>query len=123
MKKLALVAVLSVGFLTACAPKEVEEVKVQENTIQTTISIIAEGAVIEEKEVTLDEGATLQEAMKENFDIVEEEGFVTTIEEVAQSEEENKWWMFEVNEEQPTEGADTFVPEEDDSIVWELTEF
>lgn len=122
MKKLALVAILSAGFLTACTPKE-EEVKVQENTIDTTITIVAEGEVIEEKEVAIPEGDTLQEAMKDNFTIVEEDGFVTSIEEVAQSENENKWWMFEVDDEQPTEGADTFVPEEDDTIVWELTEF
>ena len=122
MKKLALVAVLSLGLLTACAPKE-EEVKVEENTIQTTISVVADGKEVAEKVLVIPEGDTLQETMTENFDVVEVDGFVTSIEGVEQSEEDNKWWLFEVDEEQVNEGAETFIPEEDDSIVWELTEF
>lgn len=122
MKKFTLVAVLSLGLLTACAPKE-EEVKVEENTIQTTVSVVADGKEVAEKVLVIPEGETLQETMVENFDVVEADGFITTIEGVEQDAAENKFWVFEVDEAQVNEGAETFIPEEDDSIVWELMAF
>ncbi|GAA0370065.1 hypothetical protein GCM10008932_22030 [Alkalibacterium iburiense] len=67
---------------------------------------------------------TLMEIMDNHFDMaVSDEGFVESIEGVEQNTDEGLFWVFEVNDEMVTVGAEEFVPEDQDTITWELMAF
>lgn len=75
-------------------------------------------------EVTAD--TTLMQIMEEHYDMsISDEGFVEAIEGVEQSVEDNEswFWVFEANEEMVTESAEEFIPEDGDTILWELMAF
>ena len=74
--------------------------------------------------IEADENDNLLDIMIENYDIeVTEEGFIEAIEGAEQDVSANLFWVYEVNEEMVPVGAEEFIPEDGDSIVWELTEF
>lgn len=74
--------------------------------------------------IETDENNNLLDIMIEHYDMeITEEGFVETIEGVEQDAANKLFWVFEVNEEMVPLGAGEFIPEDGDSIVWELTEF
>ena len=67
---------------------------------------------------------TLMDIMENHFDVdVTEEGFVEALEGVAQDQDEGLFWVFEVNDEMVTVGAEEFVPEDQDTVTWELMAF
>lgn len=125
MKKLLLLTTLSLSFvLASCGTAEdvVPKESIAEKS-SATITIVSDKEIIAEKEVEFEDGDVLQDVMKDNFSIVEESGFVTSIEDLKQSEEENKWWVFTTNGEMATVGADEFTLDDEDDIEWELTKF
>jgi len=93
-----------------------------EETVTASIVLQEEGEVIQgtEQEVEVEEGTTLLEAMQENYDVEEEEGFISSIEGYAQNNDEEKWWLFDVNGEMATAGAADTVLNDGDEIVWNL---
>lgn len=67
---------------------------------------------------------TLMDIMENHFDLdVNEEGFVEALEGVAEDPDEGLYWVFEVNDEMVTVGAAEFVPEDQDTVTWELMAF
>lgn len=67
---------------------------------------------------------TLMEIMNVHFDMgISDEGFVESIEGVDQNPDEGLFWVFEVNDEMVTVSAEEFVPEEQDTVTWELMAF
>lgn len=67
---------------------------------------------------------TLMDIMENHFDLdVTEEGFVEALEGVAEDPDEGLFWVFEVNDEMVTVGAEEFVPEDQDTVTWELMAF
>jgi len=124
MKKLLLLSTLSLSFvLASCGTEEVKPKEVVEDTISATITITSEDKTVAEKVVVFEEGENLQEVMTETFDVVEEDGFITSLEGLEQSESENKWWTFTANDEMVNVGANEYILEEDDNIDWTLTKF
>ena len=73
--------------------------------------------------LAVDNGVILLDAMKENMEIDETDGFINSINGVEQSEKENKFWIYTVNGEQVTVGAGEYELLDGDQVVWELTEF
>lgn len=122
MKKL-LLPVLVTGLILVGCQEEEKEVVQESSVVDVTVTVSDTEKVISEKELEVVEGSTLSEVMTENFEIEEEDGFVTAIEGVEQSPEEGMYWVFEVNNEMINEGADDFVVSEDDVIDWELMGF
>lgn len=95
-----------------------------EELSEVTIMIYAndEELVNETLEVSYD--MTLMAIMEENYELtVSDEGFVESIEGIEQNVEENKFWVFEANEEMVTESAEDFVPADGDTILWEFLKF
>ncbi|MFL2100633.1 DUF4430 domain-containing protein [Desemzia sp. FAM 24101] len=72
------------------------------------------------QEFDIEEGQTVLEALKENFKVVEEGGLVSSIEEHEQDETESKYWLYTVNDEQPTVGAADYVLKDGDEVKWSL---
>ncbi|WP_070120882.1 DUF4430 domain-containing protein [Bacillus marinisedimentorum] len=92
-------------------------------TEQVVIQVVSdEGEAVAEKDIEAN-GDSLLDIMKENFEVEEKDGFIQSIEGEAQSEEDNKFWVYEVDGEQVTVGAQEFTPEGGEEIVWKLTQF
>ncbi|MFL2106416.1 DUF4430 domain-containing protein [Desemzia sp. FAM 23991] len=72
------------------------------------------------QEFDIEEGQTVLEALKENFEVVEEGGLVSSIEGHEQDETESKYWLYTVNDEQPTVGAADYVLKDGDEVKWSL---
>lgn len=62
------------------------------------------------KTVTLTDGQSVMEVLKENFTVEEKDGFITAIDGLAQDTTKNLYWMYDVNGTQAAKGAaDTIV--------------
>ncbi|RKQ29244.1 DUF4430 domain-containing protein [Oceanobacillus halophilus] len=91
-----------------------------EETVTITISENEGETTITEKEVPVEEGAVLLDVMKENFEIEEQETFITSIDGKAPAEGEEKSWMFFINDEMPTVGAGDYELNPGDEVVFDL---
>lgn len=72
------------------------------------------------KETDVQEGQSVLEALKDNYEVVEDGGLVSSIEGHEQVEKESKYWLYTVNDEQPTVGASDYILEEGDEVKWSL---
>lgn len=69
---------------------------------------------ISAKTVAFTEGTSLMDVMKENFDIAEDKGMITSIEGLAQDEAAGYYWTYTINDEMVNTGAkETFLAEKD----------
>lgn len=96
--------------------------EVAEDSVRITISINEGEEFVNEKEIGIEEGDILMDAMKENFYVeTEYDGtFITSIERVAASDEEKTSWMFFVNDEMATVGAAEYQLSPGDKVVFDL---
>lgn len=125
---------MSAGFvLASCgteteAPEEtgtddgVEEAGDVAEEVSATVEIEIDGETLSDltQEVTVPVGTTVMDALNENYDVVAEEGFVSSIEGNEQDADAGRYWMFYVNDEMPSVGAAEYEIEEGDFIEWRL---
>src|SRR5690625_602018 len=76
-----------------------------EEVVVITISKNENEEVITEKEIAIEEGAILLDIMEENFDIEEDDGFITLIDGVEQDLDEQMRWMYFVSAEMAPGGV------------------
>lgn len=95
----------------------------KEELLTATVEIVIDEEVIETTDVTFERGDFLQDVMIEQLDATVTDGFLSAIGEHEQSEAENKWWIYTINQEEVTVGAGEFVLQDGDAVVWELTAF
>lgn len=110
---------------TSSSEKQVESSIVQEESkeVFAIVKVVVDGEEMNDVELAVDNGVILLDAMKENMKIEETDGFINSINGVEQSEKENKFWVYTVNDEQVTVGANEYELLDGDQVVWELTEF
>ena len=111
---------------TSVATEEVDSsTEVEEETITVNVEIIVDEEVVSEhsKELEVEAGIVLLDIMKEHYDIEEEDTFIQAIEGFEQSEEDNTWWVYEINEEEAFEGAADYEVQDGDQITWALVAF
>lgn len=93
---------------------------------QVAITVSANSENLSTEDVPFDEGDTLLEVMEENFDIETEDSeygaFITAIDDYAQDDDQNLYWLFNVNDEMASVGASEYVLADDDQIDWYLGE-
>lgn len=129
MKKYLLL--LASGFILAgCqAPQTTEESvsetiesTIAEETITVTVRLLVDGEEIEggSQELQVEEGAILLDVMKENYEIEEADGFITSINGQAQDEDAGKYWLFDLNGEMAPVGANETELQEGDLVEWKL---
>lgn len=94
--------------------------EIAEEVIVVTISKNENEEVITEKEIAIEEGAILLDVMKENFDIEEDDGFITSIDGVEQDIEAQMSWMYFVNEEMVPVGAGEYELSVGDKVNFDL---
>ncbi|WP_156289265.1 DUF4430 domain-containing protein [Oceanobacillus salinisoli] len=126
---------LLMGVLAGCASEESDETEnnaststtnssqteeVAEDHVRITISVDNGAEFITEEEIPIEEGDILLDVMEEHFYVEHEGGFITSIERVEASEEEQTAWMYFVNDEMPTVGAAEYELSSGDKIVFDL---
>ncbi|MDN6408700.1 MAG: DUF4430 domain-containing protein, partial [Tetragenococcus halophilus] len=104
MKKkfVAGIAFFSALFIVGCSSEQ-DAADTSEATSQTsqaqeeitaTVEIEDEDQTVDEKEIETTTDETLMEVMQDNFDIEEDSGMITTIEDIEQDEGENMYWTY-----------------------------
>ncbi|MGX6977810.1 DUF4430 domain-containing protein [Vagococcus elongatus] len=126
---------MTILFISACStPKtttestpatttEVTKQKQSEEEINVFIKIVEEDNTIADKELQVPSDSSLMSVMKENFDIVEEGGFITSVEGVEQKAEENFFWTYKINDEEVMTGAEDTILNEGDKVVFTYAQF
>ncbi|HEX6594561.1 MAG TPA: DUF4430 domain-containing protein [Bacillota bacterium] len=127
--------ILMVGLVTGCVADqdesqettnsrieqtENEDTLEKEETVVITVSKDEGEKMIIEQEVPIEEDAVLMDVLKEHFEIEEEDGFITSIEGVAPEEGEEKAWMYFVNGEIASVGANEFELSPGDEVTFDL---
>ncbi|MFZ3577063.1 DUF4430 domain-containing protein [Virgibacillus sp. DJP39] len=75
---------------------------------------------VTEKEIAIEEGAILYDVMKENFEIEDDAGYITSIEGIKANESEQMAWMFTVNGEMASVGAKELELSLGDTVNFDL---
>lgn len=128
MKKkfVAGIAFFSALFIVGCSSEQ-DAADTSEATSQTsqaqeeitaTVEIEDEDQTVDEKEIETTTDETLMEVMQDNFDIEEDSGMITTIEDIEQDEGENMYWTYTINDEMVNTGADETTLEDNDQVVF-----
>mgnify|MGYP001067375150 FL=1 len=128
MKKkfVAGIAFFSALFIVGCS-NEQDAADTSEATSQTsqaqeeitaTVEIEDEDQTVDEKEIETTTDETLMEVMQDNFDIEEDSGMITTIEDIEQDEDENMYWTYTINDEMVNTGAEETTLEDNDQVVF-----
>ncbi|MFC4022906.1 DUF4430 domain-containing protein [Oceanobacillus longus] len=129
------VILMTVGLLIGCSSEDNTEQntsvstnetsdseEVAEDSVRVTISINEGEEFVNEQEIPIEEGDILMDVMEENFYIETDfdGAFITSIERVEASDEEQTAWMFFVNDEMPTVGANEYELSPGDIVVFDL---
>jgi major membrane immunogen (membrane-anchored lipoprotein) len=88
----------------------------EEVSVTIILSKDKEAEVLDEKEVVIQDGDNLLKVMKDNFDVVEDGGFITSIEGLAYDEANKMTWMFSVNSEPSMVGAGDVELKDGDTV-------
>ena len=101
-----------------------EKVKSTENIkdeIITTV-ILKEGEnEISKNDFQVKSGDNLLKVLKDNFEIEEDNGFITSIEGKSQNEKEGIYWLYTINGESAEIGAGDYEIKDKDVIVFTLS--
>ncbi|MFO8070059.1 MAG: DUF4430 domain-containing protein [Alkalibacterium sp.] len=120
------VALLALAIILWVSGRDTDPQTTSEETTEVTVMIYANDEELANDTLNVSADTTLMEIMEENYELtVSDEGFIEAIEGVEQSIEDNEswFWVFEANEEMVTESAEDFIPEDGDTILWELMAF
>ena len=131
--KLGLI-VLTAFSLAACGETTMQEsessatksTSLVENQTKETLSIVialeqdGKNVTTATKKLEVSEGTTVLEALKKEYEVVEEGGFIASIEGMKQDKEAGKYWMYEVNNTEPPVGAAEYVLQDGDQVKWFL---
>lgn len=120
----AVVALIALVIIFWVVNEDNDSLVSSEDTKEVTVMIYANDEELANDTIEVNEEAALLEIMEDNYDMqISDEGFVEAIEGVEQSADDNKYWVYEANEEMVSESAEDFVPEDGDMISWELVAF
>ncbi|MFD2045896.1 DUF4430 domain-containing protein [Ornithinibacillus salinisoli] len=91
-----------------------------EESVEILISKDEGAEVITKEEISIEEGDILMEVMKEHFDVEEDGGFITSIEGISPEEGEQKAWMYFINGESASVGANEYELTPGEEINFDL---
>lgn len=122
-------AFLVVVGLGACGQKADTTASSSSTTASTTAAVKAtviiqeDGKESDKQEVALAKDTSLFDTMSENFDIKDDNGFITSIDGKEQDKAANKYWTFTINDEQVNVGAKDVTVADGDKIIFNLAGF
>lgn len=121
--------ILSMVTLSACTtqPNKETPATTTEETVATvektaTVIIQEDGKEVKQEAVTVEPGTILFDLMSENFEIIDQDGFITSIDGIAQDEAAGKYWMYDLNGEMALKGAKELEIKAGDEILFKLEE-
>ncbi|HLR54055.1 MAG TPA: DUF4430 domain-containing protein [Pseudogracilibacillus sp.] len=117
---------IAVALLFGCANNNEAENEAEEAidaSISITISEDEGEEIISEDDWDIEEGDVLMDVLKDHYDIEEDEGFIESIEGVSPEKDEEKAWMYFVNDEMAEVGAAEYEVEADDDIIFDLQSY
>ncbi len=124
--KYILLSLCSLLVLFACQTKSETDPDPSTKNNQVTIQIAVQGQEETElsKSVAYEEGQNLLSIMKENYDIEEKQGMITTIENLKadQGDNQGRFWKLLVNDDMSETGAQEIKPQDQDTITFDLTD-
>lgn len=102
------------------AVEDVDGGEVEDIAIDVTVSV--DGDEVSDLNQTLEvkPDTVLLDAMDEVYDLEADDGFVTKIDDFEQDPDNNKYWLYYINGESATVGANEYQLQEDDQIEWRL---
>ncbi|PBB05489.1 MULTISPECIES: DUF4430 domain-containing protein [Salimicrobium] len=127
LRNYAGVVALTLVLLTGCqaeseTSESQEEGSQSSQEIEATVELTKNQGEeqVEEKDITVEEGTVLMDAMEENFEVEEKDGFINGIEGISAEEGEKKAWVYDVNGEEATVGAAEYEIEDGDEIHFDF---
>lgn len=131
-KKQLLLSGLILGmFLISGCTTQANEATLTTTTTQESVSPVEQTATIilqeDGKEITkevvsFEPGAVVFDVMDEHFEIVHQDGFITSIDGMTQDEAANKYWLYDINGEMALKGAKELALQAGDEILFKLEE-
>lgn len=97
---------------------DIQSEESEEETIHLVISDDEE--ILSDETIEVEEDDILLDILNEHYDVVEDDGFITTIDGVEQNEEEGKFWMYDVNGEMAPVGANELELTPGDEVEFKL---
>lgn len=92
----------------------------QEAKIMISITKKKGEETVAKKEIPIEDGAILMDVLKENFEVEEDGGFITSIEGIEANESEKMAWLFFVNDESAKVGANQLELSPGDTVHFDL---
>lgn len=119
MGQVFIILLMSGLFLVGCGQVDTETNDVAMIEVSITISIDHGEEILAEDTFEVEEGTILLDLLEEEYQIDKTaDGFITAIEGVEQGD--NRFWLYEVNEEEVNVGAAEFELSADDAVVFDL---
>ena len=87
-----------------------------------TIILQEDGKEITKEVVSFEPGAVVFDVMDEHFEIVHQDGLITSIDGMTQAEAANKYWLYDINGEMALKGAKEIKLQAGDEILFKLEE-
>lgn len=123
MKKRCLPLFLALfGLMLAACGNTVDSIEETQEEVVVTITLKEDGKEFDSKEIHITGEETLFNTMQDNYDIKDQNGFITAIEGKEQDEQKNKYWLFTINDEAVNKGAKDVKLQTDDQVVFDLSE-
>ncbi|SIS55464.1 DUF4430 domain-containing protein [Salimicrobium salexigens] len=127
LRNYAGVVALTLVLLTGCqaeseTSESQEEGSQSSQEIEATVELTKNQGEeqVKEKDITVEEGTVLMDAMEENFEVEEKDGFINGIEGISAEEGEKKAWVYDVNGEEAKVGAAEYEIEDGDEIHFDF---
>lgn len=122
--KLLFAMILTIGVLFGCDSTDVEpnasETEQAEIQVEIIISVENGEELIAEENLAIEKGKNLMEVMEENFDIVNDGGFISAINEIKPEDGEPYAWFYTINGEYAQTGAEDYIIEDGDVIEFDF---
>ncbi|MEY8445215.1 DUF4430 domain-containing protein [Enterococcus ratti] len=116
------IGIMTLVLLAGCSAGSKQTANTSKKMIEVAITVTKDHGAkkIADKKVSVKERTTLDTIMKENFDVKEQGGIITSINGTTQDKEAGKYWLFDLNGQPATKGAKDIKPENGDKISWDL---
>lgn len=117
-KLLFSLSMLLLSFVLIACGNSANNKSSSQETKRIAIQVIVkpEGKEASTKTVTVDKGTTAMEVLKKTHKVEEKDGFITAIDGNKQDEARKLYWMFKVNDEVASKGANKIKVKKDDKI-------
>ena len=108
--------------LTGCTQQEKSTTN-KSTTNELTVNIVLkeDHKEFDSKEISVSKQTVLYDVLKENYEIEDNDGFITSIDGHKQNEKDNKYWLYSINGKQAEKGVKETKVEDGDNVVFDLS--